>query len=293
MDEDRRLQAHVNARIIAKIPTHAVESIVAIVVAKPPSLHVLGTGNLFELAGESFVVTAGHVIRTASAYDRTIGISDDARTFIATAGEWLVSSQGDEPDEVLDLAVYRLPPTAVGRLQRKRFLRRADVNVRELPPRAVFTLCGFPGALSEPSRQAGEPLHLRPFEYTTYASGSKGNPLLGFDPRYHLLLDATANQATLSDGSGAVFRNTTGASVPFPRGLGGISGCAVWVIGDLALAVEAWEPAQVVGVQTCVYHDSQLIRATRWGALTTLLGKADPSLQRALDLWTRSDGAAT
>jgi len=87
VDEGRRIQAHVNARIIAKIPAHAAESIVAIVVATPPSLHVFGTGNLFELARESSVVTAGHVIKTASAYGKTIGISDDARSFIATAGE--------------------------------------------------------------------------------------------------------------------------------------------------------------------------------------------------------------
>ena len=193
---------------------------------------------------------------------------------------------------MLDLAVYRLPPTAVGRLQRKRLLRRPDVEVGELPPRAVFTLCGFPGALAGPSRQPGEPLHLRPFEYTTYASDSKGKSLLGFDPRYHLLLDATANQATLSDGSEAVFRSRAGASVAFPRGLKGISGCAVWVIGDLALAVETWGPAQLNGVQTCVYQDCQLIRATRWGALTALLGEADSRLRRALDLWTPSDGGA-
>lgn len=288
MDEGRRLQAHVNARIIAKIPAHAVDSIVAIVVATPPSLHVLGTGNLFELAGECFVVTAGHVIRMASLYDRTTAISDDARGFIATTGDWLVSSQGDQPDDILDLAVYRLPPRAIGRLQRKRFLRRSDVEVGDLPPQAVFSLCGFPGVLSMPSRQPGETLRLQPFEYTTYASDSKGD-IEGFDSQYHLLLDANAKQVTLPDGSEAVLRNTTGDPVSFPRGLRGISGCAVWMIGDLARIVETWGPARVVGVQTGVYHDNQLIRATRWRALCALLAKADPSLRRALELWTPSD----
>src|SRR6266404_691507 len=68
------LQARVNKRISDFIPRDAWQSTVAIVVAKRPAVHLLGTGSLFQIADRHFVVTAAHVIRLAHEYDRTIGI---------------------------------------------------------------------------------------------------------------------------------------------------------------------------------------------------------------------------
>lgn len=288
MGEERSVQAQVNERIAAKIPAKAWESIVPIVVANPPSIHLLGTGSLFEIAGDFFVVTAAHVIKLAYEKGKTLGISDDGTSFIALGGEWFVSApvQRDGVEDPFDVAVYRLPGRAVERLRAKRFLRRADIEFDEHSPTAVFAVFGFPGLWSMGGGGDGETLRLKALEYVTYASSATGRTLIGFDSKYHFLLDGTAKQVALPDGSPMVFRHRDGAAATFPRDLRGISGCAVWVLGDLAVPVDEWRPAQVVAVQTGVYQDSEVIRATRWVAVTTLLNEACPELRPAMLLWT-------
>jgi hypothetical protein len=43
---------------------------------------------------------------------------------------------------------------------------------------------------------------------------------------------------------------------------------------------------KVVGVETSIYQESQVIRVTRWGAVTTLISDAFAELRPALSLWT-------
>jgi len=123
MDEQQRVQAEVNARIAARIPTKAWESIVPIVVANPPSIHLLGTGSLCEIAGDSFVVTAAHIIEVAYEKGKTIGISDDGTSFIAVAVDWFVSApvQQSGVEDPFDVAAYRLPQRAIDRLRASTF----------------------------------------------------------------------------------------------------------------------------------------------------------------------------
>jgi hypothetical protein len=212
MDEQQRVQAGINARIAAKIPTDGWKSIVPIVVAKPPSIHLLGTGSLFEMGGERLVVTAAHVIKAAYENGKTIGISDDATSFIAVPGDWFLSApvQRDGVEDPFDVAIYRLSQLAAERLRAKRFLRRTDVEFGERSATAVFALFGFPGLWSITSRGDGERLQLKALEYVTSASSAAEKPLIGFDSRYHLLLDATAKRATWPDGSQVVFQDRNG-----------------------------------------------------------------------------------
>jgi len=288
MNEQQRLQAQLNIRVSAKIPTEALESIVPIVIANPPSVSLLGTGSLFDVAGERFVVTAAHVIRAAHGHGKTIGISDAATSFIAASGDWLSSApmQHGSVEDAFDVAVYKLPDAAVERLHGKRFLRRADVDFGEQSATAVFTLFGFPGLWSTASRAENEKLQFRPLEYTTHASAANRGPLNGFNSRYHLSLDGTATQVTWPDGSDVRFEDKSGRAATLPRDLKGISGCPVWAIGDLSVPVEDWGPARAVGVETGVYQENAVIRATRWVAVTTLLHEAFPQLRQALELWT-------
>ena len=287
MDEDERvrLQAHVNGRIISKLPHQAPESIVAIVIARPPSVHLLGTGTLFEVGGEQFVVTAAHVIKTA--WRHTIGISSDSG-FVATPGDWMVSMpRNDSLTDYLDVAVYKVPTRARERLLGKRFLRRSDLDFRELATRTVFSLCGFPGVFSAPSHGEGEKVLLRPLEYTTYAScKQQALPLPDFDSRYHLLLEGDPDDLSLPDGTPAIVRARDGTPASFPLALRGMSGCAVWAIGDLDLPVESWGPPRVVGIQTGVYTESKTVTAVRWIAVNTLLYEAFADLRPAIRLWT-------
>ncbi len=290
MNEQQWLQAQINTRLSAKIPSEAWASIVPIVIASPPSVSLLGTGSLFEVAGERFVVTAAHVIRAAHDHGKTIGISNAATSFIAVSGDWLSSApKQNEEHDPFDVAVYKLPGSAVERLRGKRFLRRADVDFREPSATAVFTVFGFPGLWATASGADNERLQFIPLEYTTYACPDNRGPLIGFNSRYHLLLDGTAKQVTGPDGAGLRFEDKTGRAATFPRDLKGISGSAVWMIGNLTVPVENWGPAKVVGVQTGVYQRPEVIRATRWVVVTTLLHEACPHLRPALELWTIPD----
>jgi hypothetical protein len=128
----------------------------------------------------------------------------------------------------------------------------ADIGFGEQPKTAVFTLFGHPGIWSSPSRDEGETLQVKGLEYTTYTFERNVEELLDYNPEYHLLLDAQAQQITWSDGSRAEFREREGTSADFPRDLKGISGGPVWRTGDLNVPIDDWHrlPPRVVGVQT-------------------------------------------
>ena len=123
-------------------------------------------------------------------------------------------------------------------------------------------------------------------EYTTYAYEGDVELLIGYLPIYHLLLDAQAREVTKDDGSPMVFTNLEGKAAEIPRDLKGISGCAVWRIGDFTVPTgnQTKLPARVVGVQTGIYQSSQVIRVTRWAAVTTLIDAAFPELRPAMNL---------
>jgi hypothetical protein len=279
------LQAAANKRINGCVPRHAWDSTVAIVVAKRPAVHLLGTGSLFQIADRPFVVTAAHVVTLAHQDDRTIGISGDSGSCISVHGNWIssASSSGEDP---FDIAVYSLPETAVQSLNQARFLRMADVGFGEQPTTAVFTLFGHPGIWSSSSRGEEETLQFKGLEYTTYTYERNVEELLDCNPEYHLLLDAQAQQLTWGDGSRAEFTDREGTSADFPRDLKGISGCPVWRTVDLNVPIDDWHrlTPRVVGVQTGVYQQSQVIRVTRWAAVTTLIHAAFPELRPAIDL---------
>jgi hypothetical protein len=276
------LQARANKRINSHVPKHAWKSTVAIVIANSPSVDILGTGSLFQIADHPFVVTAAHVIGVAHVHHKTIGISGDSHSLISVHGDWTssVSRLGEDP---FDVAVYPLPATAVQQLSRFRFLRIDDISFDKRPEAGVFTLFGHPGIWSSPSQGGGEPLQSKGLEYTAVAYKGDVEALTGYQPKYHLLLDAQAHQVTWSDGSKATLIDQEGKIRAFPMDLGGISGCPVWRIGDLNIPLDKWHklPPKVVGVGTCVCQKA-IIRVTRWVAVTTLIDAAFPELRSAI-----------
>lgn len=285
-----QLQRDLNRRIGNHIPPYGWDVTVAIVIANRPTVHLLGTGSLFEIGGCHFVVTAAHVINAAHQYDKTIGISDGADSFISVHGNWICSApvQFGSVEDPFDIAIYRLPTDALERLKGKRFLRREDIDFRKQSHTAVFCLFGFPGIWAEPSRSDEEKVSLKALEYTTYAYEGSKESLLGYDPKHHLLLDSTVKDITQSDGSQATLITRDGRPATMPRDLKGISGCAVWAIGDLNTPLDGWRNAHpmVVAVQTGIYQESQVVRTTRWIAVTTLINEAFSELRPALQLWT-------
>jgi hypothetical protein len=285
--DQKEMQAVTNRRVGSHVPHDGWNVTVAIVVANRPAVHLLGTGSLFEIGGYRFVVTAAHVINLAHQYDKTIGISDGHESLVALPGNWQCSvPQSDSVEDLLDVAIYRLPLSALERMKQVSFLRREDIDFSEQSKTAVFSLLGFPGIWAKPSRSEGERVSLTPLEYTTHAYAGSTESLIGYNARYHLLLDSSVKDMTQQDGSPAVIVKKDGQAATGPRDLEGVSGCAVWNIGDLEVPLDQWRNRRpkVVAVNTGVYQKSQVGRATRWVAVTTLINEAFPELRPALRL---------
>ncbi|HWF91410.1 MAG TPA: hypothetical protein VN684_03945 [Terriglobales bacterium] len=279
------LQALTNKRISEFVPRHAWQSIVAIVIVKKPSVYLLGTGSLFQIADHHFVVTAAHVVKRAYQHDKTIGIAGDSNSLISVHGDWILSTSASENDP-FDTAVYLLPDNAVQRLSQFRFFRLSDVNFGEQSKTTIFTVFGHPEIWSMPSHDEKEKVQIKGLEYTACTYVKSTEALIGYDRKYHLLLDADAKQVTWTDGSVAEFRRQNGTNATFPHDLKGMSGGPVWTIGDLDIETRNWPriAPNWVGVQTGVYQPSQVIRVTRWVAVSTLIHSAFPELRSALEI---------
>ncbi|MFO8007904.1 MAG: hypothetical protein R6V05_09220 [Candidatus Brocadiia bacterium] len=289
MNDQQRLQRAINEKVTAHIPGSAWKSATAIVIAQKNAVHQFGTAILFSVGDYSFAVTAGHVVKEAQRRGKTLALSSAAGSFVAVPGQWLASSEGQYRTDTdpFDIAVHKLPQDTVDRLSGKAFLRFDDIEFGSQPATAVYTLFGFPAVLTKSSTSDADKLLLRPFQYTTFAYDRETDGLAEYQERFHLLLDAQLGHSSAGDGSPAQFRDRQGNHVPFPKGLGGISGCSVWRIGDLNTAIDDWgrERARNVAVQTSVYHGSQAIKATRWIAVRTLLHEAFPEVRPSMRLW--------
>ncbi len=229
------------------------------------------------------------IIKKAVKYAKTLAISSATGFFVAVPGEWICSSEGQygTDEDPFDVVVCKLAQDVVDKIGNKTFLRFDDIEFDSQSPTAVYTLFGFPGIWSEPSASPSANLVLKPFQYTTYAYDRDTDAFPEYQDRFHLLLDAQLRYTSISTGSPAQFRDVGGNDAPFPGGLGGISGCSVWRIGDLNVPVDDWsrERSRIVAVQTGVYPSKQAIEATRWVAVSTVLHGAFPELRPAMELW--------
>jgi hypothetical protein len=109
-------------------------------------------------------------------------------------GRFVGSADTERFDDPYDVAVCRLPPEIVEELAAVRFLRIRGVDFADPGPKAVFSLLGFPGMWSRPTRSKNERLSVRPFEFTTYAYDGDTKALTTYRPRLHLLLSADSCQ---------------------------------------------------------------------------------------------------
>jgi hypothetical protein len=129
-------------------------------------------------------------------------------------------------------------------------------------------------------------MKLRLLHFSTFPYQGDTSSLDGYEARYHLLLDAKYEELLDKSGDKIQFRMRSGASARMPNDLHGVSGCSVWQIGDLRIPAKQWrsDQARLVAIQTGVYQERSLIKATRWIAASTLLYTAFPELRSAIEL---------
>jgi hypothetical protein len=289
MDDQQYLQRTINEKVNSYVPEQAWDSTVALVIMHENAVHQFGSGILFSIADDSFVVTAGHVVKQAQQYGKTLGISSATGFFVAVSGEWICSSEGQygTDKDPFDIAIHRLSQDEVAKIGHKTFLRFDDIDFDSQSQTAVYTLFGFPCIWSKPSSSESDELKLKPLQYTAFAYDRMTEALEEYQERFHILLSAQQRDCSNLDGSPAQFQDLNGNDAPFPEKLSGISGCSVWRIGDLNVPIKNWdqEQSRIVAVQTGVYNSAQVIKATRWVAVSTLLHVAFPELRPAMQLW--------
>jgi hypothetical protein len=282
-------QEAVNKRINDCIPPKAWDSNVGIIIVLDKTLHQFGTGTLFRVADESFIVTAAHVIKEAYKLDKGLCVTASNESFVRVHGNWICSSEGQygTAGDPFDIAVLQLDSNTVERLKDNFFLRLDDVIFDEDLSKGIFCLFGFPSLLSRASVNVDTKLILTPFQYATYSYEGPTDMLSEYQNRFHLLLSANPNETTDIRGRHFAFANRDGNRLQFPADLGGISGCSVWMVATRDIQEEDWSKKRVgvVAVQTSVYSRSQIIKSTRWVAVSTLLHEAFPQLRPALSLW--------
>lgn len=284
--EDQRRR--VIASIAESVPPSLFNSTVIVVKANRPYVRQLGTGILFRVANHRFVVTAAHAIRDASASNSTLGISGNGGHFVAVPGTWLYSEQsgGDDP---FDVAVHLLTDGEVQKLEGKPFLEISDVSFGEdgmnEDERACFVLCGFPHIWATSCEEGSDEMRLKALQFSAFRYGGSTAGLAGFNPRYHLLLDANDEDIFDDAGSEADFRLRQGHRARWPHDIAGASGCSVWRLGNPQRSVHerTMKDARLVGVLTSVYAKPALIKATKWVAVTTLLHAAFPELRAEIE----------
>jgi hypothetical protein len=233
-----------------------------------------GTGTLFAVAEERFLVTAAHVAEDFID-GRSVLLTSNApasRNLANINYDW-ARARGE-----FDVAVFRLGAQAMDALQGLTFLRLDDVEVEPERQDGLYLIYGFPKAWWKPDPQSMtvgvSPLSLIGADYTGSTSAWR------FDEQFNVAIEL-ADDAHLPPSQ----RQNV------PASLKGISGCSVWWLRDAIRNPGQFraEDAKVVAVQTGTHNRDSIVLATRWMAALVLIKQNCPDLAPALKLYTADE----
>ena len=251
---------------LLRAAVHAVEALarratVPFVVEKDDQAESVGTGTLFEIEGDHFIVTAEHVGRDIARYELGVPCGPDRREI------WFLGDGVVTKSEKYDVAVYRIDnPQSVATLKQAwEFLTLDNIELSAPTVDTNFLLHGYPTDLSPKTDDviAAAPVAA---VTTSYTGPTTNFPIAArpYDPRIDLLLNHPMRTVDLK----------TGAGVDAPD-LRGISGCSVWTVAlpHQCDANQVWSPraaAKIVAVEASV-RAGHWIRCTRWWAVADAL----------------------
>lgn len=250
---------------------------------------VQGTGTLFRIEREHFLVTAAHVLEDVpDGFSLCVADEPDGSAPLVLPREvWTVR------DKAIDVAVWPLDAEFVRALPNREFLTLTSVELSPGPLRnGLFYIRGYPSrmAVKTPLR-----LHVEPFSYASLLHRPE-DKLPNYDPNRHVLL-RVEREGNVS---------TEGEPVIMPRhiddALEGISGSSMWQLIRPPRAWPTWtlerarevskeslanwtpDEARVVAVQTHVYGVSRYVKGTRWQAALAIILNHHPDLDRVVRL---------
>ena len=273
------------------IPELVRRSTVGIVASVNQHLRQIGTGTLLAVAEHRFVVTAAHVAHQGALANATLGVSGTLDgNLVAAAGNWILSGEvADRSSDEHDIGIYEFSAEQAAHFGDDVFVRVADVDFPVDLSHAYFVVSGFPAIWSNSLTPSETTILAKLLQYGTFVLQGSVAGLAGYNPARHFLLDASPNFLLNHKGQEASLRTRTGYPAQIPRDLAGVSGCSVWMLGDLRRPIEQWstKTARLVGIETSVYERRQAIKVTRWNGVTTLLHAAFPQLRPVLEMYAR------
>jgi hypothetical protein len=276
------------AAIAAAIPALAASSTVAIAALKLGTYRHVGSGTLLAVADARFIVTAAHVVIDILGDDFDVAITTGRMggSFLTLSAQWIVSAPASNGVDSFDVAIYRLPQSEHVNIPDTSFVRLGDVSFKKDLSLGYFVVTGCPAIWSSSGNKEGEVFKTKLLQFCTVSTAQNTAALDEFNVERHFLLEAKSDYVLDRSGSDTWLRTRSGFSAEIPRDLGGISGCSVWMIGDLRKSIFDWKPhdARIVGIETAVYRQRGAIRATRWVAVSSLLYQACPDLRAALEI---------
>jgi len=286
---DSEVLAQVAKRIDECVPSVVAASTVAVICFQGQSVAQIGSGTLLAIADARFLVTAAHVAMAVKKMEGTPGIAAiKANSLTSITGQWILSASdnGTAEGDRYDIALYRLDEREQNRLIGCEFVRLSDIRFTSDLSNGYFVLCGFPNHWSVSSDSPAATLILKPIQYGAWSYSGSVKGLEGYDATHHMLLEAKPETMVDHKGQNASMRTRAGYWVDMPGGLRGISGCSVWMIGDITASPRTWTPqsARIVGVETGVFEGATpTIKATKWKAVLSLLYAAFPDLRPSID----------
>lgn len=201
---------------------------------------LVGSSTLVLLRGETFLLTAEHVVREKSNPDY-LGIAHTTRN--GAPPRMVTTPNYYYMDRPLDLA---LVPVDATELERVPLEVESLAATSELVDRDILFIQGFPGARSRSLAAVYS-------NTLPYVTGPGSSSYTWFDPTLHFAIDYAA--------TGIIDENGNAADFVDPHGL---SGSAVWATGR-CMTGDSWDPSlsRIVGVIHSWDVQSQSLVGTR------------------------------
>lgn len=242
-----------------------------------------GTGTLFSVQGECFLVTARHVIFDEDGDGQPFGQEGRrglycprdlrGRSYVRIKGESVAPIGAPDPD----VAFVHLRADVVQALQGRRFLDLSALlwskDADEIAVADRYLMCGFSAELVDVQRDPGA-LRKPLFMATQRFSGAALEFSPPLDDRVHLIFHAP-NFVTDIDTDEC-------HSTRLPS-LRGISGCSIWnwlPRADVSGLWSADKALKIIAIETGWDHSDarRWIKGTLWAAIAGTLFKELPSL---------------
>lgn len=233
---------------------------------------VWGTGTLFKIGGEGFLITAAHVVRASGAKGIHVPRDEAGIVLVPLAGAHAFVHEIAPHDA--DCAVLHLEPTTVEALSGRPFLTLENVLSAEPEAGTTLLLCGYPTALNPHGVRPADIFQTEPYEgvVESFDIEEVAAPIPAH-PGLHLFMRHTLD----------VFRPGSARQERGPL-LNGISGCSVWLPID-APESGVWTADRLVRVVAVEsgYIQGRWIRATYWGQVARMIHDQVPAARHDIE----------